>query len=383
MPADVGPAALVERSDVGPLWCGCNAEHANGGEHGLVALARAHLSFTSARSFSTRGRVARSRSERVTGERACLDGVERALCGPYAGLERGMHGPDYLRSILAIGHAAESARRNSSRTGSVKMVSMKISAGFQDQMLQAGRLLCFLVAGSALMVNAPAAEIAAQKPGTVPQGSAQTAETPANQQPAAQPQTQDTAERAAVAGFRSARWGMTEAQVKTAIQKDFNISPDKVQTEENLGERTAVLMVTVDDLLEGVGKARVSYILGYSTKKLIQVNVVWGTTIDPQVKPERIVAGANQLRTLFLSAGYVPETVVSNIPSGSGAITVFQGEDADKHMTVLRLVTSSEASARQKQQRKGNAPDTAVVLLLSYVQDPRNPDVYRLKKGQF
>jgi len=101
------------------------------------------------------------------------------------------------------------------------------------------------------------------------------------------------------------------------------------------------------------------------------------------VKPERIVAGANQLRTLFLSAGYVPETVVSNIPSGSGAITVFQGEDADKHMTVLRLVTSSEASARQKQQRKGNAPDTAVVLLLSYVQDPRNPDVYRLKKGQF
>ena len=92
---------------------------------------------------------------------------------------------------------------------------------------------------------------------------------------------------------------MTEAQVKTAIQKDFNISPDKIQTEENLGERTAVLTVTVDDLLEGVGKARVSYILGYSTKKLIQVNVVWGTGNRPAGETERVVAGANQLRTLF------------------------------------------------------------------------------------
>jgi hypothetical protein len=269
------------------------------------------------------------------------------------------------------------------RTHSVKMVSMNITGGFQDHLLQAVRSLCIFMAGFALMVIAPVAEVAAQKPGTVPQPSAQTAETPANQQPTAQPQTQDTAERAAVTGFRSARWGMTEAQVKTAIQKDFNISPDKVQTEENLGERTAVLTVTVDDLLEGVGKARVSYILGYSTKKLIQVNVVWGTAIDPQVKPERVVAGANQLRTLFLGSGYVPETVVSNIPSGSGAITVFQGEDADKHMTVLRLVTSSEASGRQKQQSKDNTPRTGIVLLLSYVQDPRNPDVYRLKKGQF
>jgi hypothetical protein len=189
------------------------------------------------------------------------------------------------------------------------------------------------------------------------------AEAPASQQPTAQPLTPDAAERAAVTGFRSARWGMTEAQVKAAIQKDFNISPDKVQMEENLGERTTVLAVTVDDLLEGVGKARVSYILGYSTKKLIQVNVVWGTTIDPQVKPERVVAGANQLRTLFISSGYAPDTVVSNTPSGSGAITVFQGEDADKHMTVLRLVTSTETSGRQKQQRKGNAHDTGIVLL--------------------
>ena len=81
-------------------------------------------------------------------------------------------------------------------------------------------------------------------------------------------------------------WGMTEAQVKAAILKDFNIAADKVQTEENSSERTTVLSITVNELLEGAGKARVSYILGYSSKKLIQVNVVWGTSIDPQAKPE-------------------------------------------------------------------------------------------------
>src|SRR3954468_4565990 len=142
------------------------------------------------------------------------------------------------------------------------MVLMNIAAHVQGRSMRT-KFFCVFIAGFALMLIAPAAEVAAQKPGTVPQPSA---ETPANQQPTAQPQTQDTAERAAVTGFRSARWGMTEAQVKTAIQKDFNISPDKVQTQENLSERTTVLTVTVDDLLEGVGRARVSYTLGYSTK---------------------------------------------------------------------------------------------------------------------
>ena len=328
--------------------------------------------------------MARTRSGRVTGGLARLD-VRWGAPSVAHTLAQGMAGKAAITNDLSW----KSGRRPSrsgvtpSRTHSVKMVSMNIPTGFQDRLLQAARLLCVFMAGSALMVSAPAPEVAAQKLGTVPQRSAQTAETPANQQPTAQPQ--DTAERAAVTGFRSAHWGMTEAQVKTAIQKDFNLSPDKIQTQENLSERTTVLTITVDDLLEGVGKARVSYTLGYSTKKLIQVNVAWGTAIDPQVKPERIVAGANQLRTLFLSSGYVPETVVSNAPSGSGAITVFMGEDADKHMTVLSLVTSSEASGQQKQQRKGNAPSTGtgIVLLLSYVQDPRNPDVYRLKKGQF
>ncbi len=202
------------------------------------------------------------------------------------------------------------------------------------------------------------------------------------QSAAAQQTDQATTERVQVEGFRSTRWGMTEAQVKAAIQKDFNIALDKEQAEENPSERTTVLSVTVNDLLEGAGKARISYILGYTTKKLIQVNIIWGTTIDPQVKPDRIVAGANQLRTLFVNSGYDRETVASNVATADGSITVFQGQDSDKHMTLLRLV-STPAPVPSKQRGKAEAAGPTVVLLLSYLLDARNPDVYRLKKGQF
>ena len=209
------------------------------------------------------------------------------------------------------------------------------------------------------------------------------AEQPAapEQRGAAPQPSQETSAPAKVEGFRSAHWGMTEAQVKAAIHKDFNIPADKLQAEENSSERTTVLPVTVSDLLEGTGKARISYILGYSTKKLIEVNIVWGNTIDPQAKPERIVAAANQLRTLFLSSGYDSQTVASNVATADGSITVFQGQDADKHMTLLRLA-STPARASPKN-AKAEAAGPTVVLLLSYMLDPRNPDVYRLKKGQF
>jgi hypothetical protein len=210
-------------------------------------------------------------------------------------------------------------------------------------------------------------------------GAAQTAPPPTA---APEQKPGETAERVRVEGFRSAHWGMTEAQVKAAIQKDFNIAGDKVRVEENPSERTTVLAVSVNDLLEGAGVARISYILGYASKKLIQVNIVWGTTVDPQAKPERIVAAANQLRALFLSSGYEPETIAGNLATADGTIVVFQGEDAAKHLTLLRLV-STPAPPPAKQRGRADRPGPTVVLLLSYVQDARNPDVFRLKKGQF
>lgn len=194
---------------------------------------------------------------------------------------------------------------------------------------------------------------------------------------------EESGEKAQIGGFRSARWGMTEPEVKTAIKKDFNIAPEKIAVENNLAERTEVLSVTVPDLLEGAGTAKVSYIFGYASKKLIQVNALWGSAVDPQASGEKIVAAANQLRQLFLDSGYQPETVVSNAKMSDGSILVFEGQDADKHTTILRLASTIVTPPPNGRGAKEQKPVVATALSLSYVMDARNPDVYRLKKGQF
>jgi hypothetical protein len=195
----------------------------------------------------------------------------------------------------------------------------------------------------------------------------------------AKPPESEPIEHVKIEGFRSARWGMDAAQVKAAIHKDFGVPAEKVKTEENAAERTTVLTIAVNDLLEGPGPARVSYILGYKTKKLIQATVLWGTPVDPQAQPEKVVAAANQLRQLFLDSGYQPETVVANARMADGTILVFQGQDADKHTTVLRLANAPAPAKGSKAEAAG----ASVALSLSYILDGRSPDIFRLKKGQF
>ncbi|HZK90666.1 MAG TPA: hypothetical protein VFC56_11010 [Stellaceae bacterium] len=205
---------------------------------------------------------------------------------------------------------------------------------------------------------------------------AQSAPAPPTDQPA-----QQAAPEARVDGFRSAKWGMSDAQVKEAIRKDFNITPDKMKSEENLAERTSVLTITVPDLLESTGAARVSYIFGYAAKKLIQVNVLWGGAVDPQASPEKIVAAANELRQLFVDSGYQPDTVVTNAKMPDGSVLVFKGQDADKHTTLLRLAAGTMTPAPAKGEKP--KPVEAAALSLSYILDAANPDIYRLKKGLF
>ncbi len=209
-------------------------------------------------------------------------------------------------------------------------------------------------------------------PSTSAQAAAAPADTSSAQPPAAGGET------ARVEGFRNAKWGMTEAEVKAAITAEFKIPADKLKVEPNPNERTTVLTIQVPDLIEGAGVARASYIFGYTTKKLIQVNLVWGTPVDPQAKAEGVVAAANQLRDLLLNAGYDPSTIVANARTNDGEVIVFQGQDADKHTTLLRLVSAQPPSEKDKKEKP---PVTA--LFLSYILDTKTPDIFRLKKGQF
>jgi len=181
---------------------------------------------------------------------------------------------------------------------------------------------------------------------------------------------------AKVDGFRAARFGMSEAEVKSAIASDFGIKGNAVREQPNSGERTKALMVKVPDLLPGGGTAEVSYIFGYHTKKLIQVSVSWSKATDEKMTPEQLFSNSSVLRAHFLSEGFRPETIASNMPIGGGLL-IFRGSDAKDHTTMLILqgtFTQGEHNQRIL---------TPASLLLFYVEDAKAPDVYRLPPGSF
>jgi hypothetical protein len=178
-----------------------------------------------------------------------------------------------------------------------------------------------------------------------------------------------------IKGFRSAAFGATEAEVRAAAVKDLGVSADAIKTSQNLAERTEVLTVRAPDVLPDGGAADVAYSLGYKSKKLIQVSVTWSKLTDDKLTPERLLQNGESLRNYFQAAGYVPESIVANAGIKDGLV-LFRGSDAQGRSTILLLqgVMKGEKGARRL------AP-TALVLI--YVADVKNPDVYRVPAGKF
>lgn len=200
----------------------------------------------------------------------------------------------------------------------------------------------------------------------------------AQNRPATGPATPaPTAKQAQVEGFRNARFGMTEAQVRDAIGKDFKLTGDAIHRVEEPTERTTALIVKVNDLLPESGPAVIAYLLGYKTKKLFRVNVIWGQEIGSPTKPEQIVGTANALRNYLLSQGYRQEGLILNQSLGDDNVLVFQGNDVQGRLTELILGITKKPPAKPDAQ-----PEVAgASLRLSYVEKPKEPDIYRVPGG--
>ena len=89
------------------------------------------------------------------------------------------------------------------------------------------------------------------------------------------------AQPATIDGFRSAHFGMSEADIRKAIKHDFALSGSSVQTGVNPLQRTQMINIAVPDLVPGSGKATINYIFGYTSQRLIEINVTWATAADP------------------------------------------------------------------------------------------------------
>jgi len=107
----------------------------------------------------------------------------------------------------------------------------------------------------------------------------------------------------AIEGFRSAHFGADEAEVLSAIAGDFGKRGADVRVLDNAKEKTRVLAVRVNDLFPGSGEAEIGYVLGYQSKRLIQVNVLWGTPVTPAATAADMGRISMLLQSYFCFAG--------------------------------------------------------------------------------
>lgn len=207
-----------------------------------------------------------------------------------------------------------------------------------------------------------------QPPAQAPAGNAATPAGQASERPLYQ-----------VEGFRTARLNMTEQEVRDAINRDFPTTgtgtrrTGNVDSQTNRVFRTTALVVTVRDLMPDTGTARVEYILGYQTRKLIQVNVIWGTPADPQAPLEVVQTAAARLQTFFLQENFPPERRAANVQQGN-ELVMFRGRDAQGR--TVEVVAQAQPAAREGQRGTHS-------VRLSYILNPEQPDVFTLRRGDF
>ena len=179
---------------------------------------------------------------------------------------------------------------------------------------------------------------------------------------------------AAIDGFRSAKFGSKENAVLRAIKKDFKINKTGVSRVVNPNEKTVTLRIDVNDLLSDSGPSKVFYIFGFKSKKLIHVNVLWGRSVQKKPNAEQVVSTANQLRNYFAQKRYQKNGFALNAQLGEGIILVFQGKD--KKGRAARLLLSNPKN------NDGKSGDN-IALTLSYIEKPDDPDVFKIKDGDF
>lgn len=186
----------------------------------------------------------------------------------------------------------------------------------------------------------------------------------------------------AIDGFRSATFGMKEAEVKKAIRTDFKTDPKKIGSARNLVEKTTLLAIRVDDMVPDSGAASVVYTLGYKSKGLIQVTVQFGRPLDKKVTPKALWATARVLQGALVANGIDRKNVLVNkATKDRRAIVLYQGTDTKGRMALLTAFFEPETKATKPSDKIDiNRLQT---VRLQYMQNPKAPDVYKPKKGDF
>jgi hypothetical protein len=187
-----------------------------------------------------------------------------------------------------------------------------------------------------------------------------------------------------VTGFRDARFGMTEPEVRAVVVKSLGLKPADIAVSANPVEGTTVLSARVASLDPGPGPAQIAYIFGHSSKKLIQVNVIWGEE-KPKVRtdPNALMTAGARLERYFAGFTWRKDTTRAGIPVGPNTIVLFSGEDEKKG--AVRLIADGVKYQMQRDGKETTSPEPKgpPKLIINYIADRNNPDIAKIDKGKF
>lgn len=186
-----------------------------------------------------------------------------------------------------------------------------------------------------------------------------------------------------VTGYRSAKFGMTEAEVRSAIAADFSNVP--VTEGANPFEGTMSLSVTLEALPPANSAAKVTYILGKATGRLITVTTVWWTPDDADAAArETLIAAASKVTGEFIGYTWKLFTTARGLPAGPNALVVFAGGDEAGGGVEVRL-EGVQYTWRAPDGITGTAspPQGPAILRIAYAASVGKPDIRRLAPNSF
>jgi len=185
-----------------------------------------------------------------------------------------------------------------------------------------------------------------------------------------------------IKGFRSATFGMTPAQVKTAVTGDFGPAA-KVQEGSNPADGTDFMLVSVDHLDPGPGPAQIGYVFGATSKTLTAVNVVWSTVAEPTDQQRDAMIQAGQQLTAYFQSGPPPAKAGGLATFGTNGLLLYRGVDKKNAGIVVMVDGVAYQRTGGDKPVASPPPKGPAMLRVSYLLDVDKPDVKTLKPGSF
>jgi hypothetical protein len=185
----------------------------------------------------------------------------------------------------------------------------------------------------------------------------------------------------AVAGYKSARWGMTPDEVRAVVPRDFpGVAAGATRTDPL--NRTTVMAVKIDTLAPGPGPAVVSYVFGASSGKLMHVNVDW--PIDKPTPADRsaLLAGGTKATADFLGYYWKIGSVARGIPVGPQGLILFAGADEAGGAVEVRVLGIGYLAKTKAGDLTTPMPSGAALLHIAFAAAGQ-PDVYVIRPGDF